>query len=152
MNSAKDIEHPKAAIYAPSSAAQISTLSVRASSGSAPTPSPVEVAPTEVEHGDHDGDSDNSTDISDIIKHIQGVSNDGECGEAAGAAPDDSEIPLMDEESVKGEVEGRRRSSLERNPSMSLIGSESIENDILIDDEGISDVSKRNGIIINPSR
>ncbi len=28
---------------------------------------------------------------------------------------------------------------------------ESVENDILIDDEGISDIAKRNGIVINPS-
>ena len=35
------------------------------------------------------------------------------------------------------------------NPSS---GSESIENDIIIDDEGISDILKTNGIVINPSK
>lgn len=31
-------------------------------------------------------------------------------------------------------------------------GSESIETDIIIDDEGISDILKTNGIVINPSK
>lgn len=33
-----------------------------------------------------------------------------------------------------------------------LLGSDSIENDIIIDDEGISDIAKHNGIVINPSK
>lgn len=36
--------------------------------------------------------------------------------------------------------------------SFAHIGSESIENDIIIDDEGISDIGKMNGIVINPSK
>eukprot|EP00094_Tigriopus_californicus_P002639 TCALIF_02551-PA protein Name:"Similar to Abca7 ATP-binding cassette sub-family A member 7 (Rattus norvegicus)" AED:0.06 eAED:0.06 QI:3223/1/1/1/0.88/0.92/28/283/1389 len=67
--------------------------------------------------------------------------DDHDNGGDADDGTDDDTVQIHD----LNEVRMRRRP----NPSS---GSESIENDIIIDDEGVSDIHRVNGIIINPSK
>ncbi len=63
----------------------------------------------------------------------------------------EKEVKAVADDDDKPRAEQEEEGKYPPPPPSSSSGTESVENDILIDDEGISDVAKRNGIIINPS-